>query len=224
MKYTVQQILKDKTGALNEKRMETAAKNKKGFHVATKAAVSGDMVRAVGNTFNFFDYDGDVLTPGSVTKTLQNRDIPVYHLKDHNFSTDGLIGSMQSVGVEQVETLEYGSVPALVFESKIKGFEWYKEGVISQHSIGFRYEQIELAIRDDDGTEEQKNWTTYIDNVINKTEAEEFGFFYLVKEISLYEISAVLRGANRLTSTLKAKDLQAVKSATQLLNSLNYKL
>lgn len=224
MKYTAKQIKEDKKGALNEKKMETANKDKKGYHVATKAAIKDDIVRAVGNTFNFFDYDADVLTSNSCDETLKNRDIPVYHLRDHKFSTDGIIGSMQKVSVEKVDLIDFGAVDALVFESKVKGFEWYKEGVISQHSIGFRYEDIKLAIMEDQGSEEEKRFQTYIDKVINKEEAIEAGYFYLVTKINLFEISAVLRGANRLTSTLKATDYKSEKSATQLLNNLNFKL
>lgn len=222
LKYTIKQILNDKKGALNEKMMLTSEKNKKGIHIATKGAVNGDSVRAVGNTFNFFDFDGDVLTPGSVTDTLKNRDIPVYHLKDHKFSTDGLIGSIQNIGVEKVDTIEYGAVDALVFESIVKNFEWYKEKVISQHSIGFRYVDISLAIREDQGSEEEKRWTSYIDHIINKNEAIEAGYFYLVEKINLYEISAVLRGANRLTSVLKSHDLQKIRTVNTMLNDLNF--
>lgn len=224
MKYTAKQILNDKKGALNEKFMETSTKNKKSVHIATKQAVNGDTIRAAGNVFNFFDYDGDVLTPGSVTETLKNRDVPVYHLKDHKFSTDGLIGNIKQIGVEKIDLEQFGAVEALTFESKIKGFDWYKEGVISQHSIGFRYDEIVLAIRDDNGTEEEKNWLTYIDNVINKEEVNDFGYFYLVSKIELYEISAVLRGANRLTTTLKAKDYRNAKTAAELINNLKFTL
>lgn len=131
---------------------------------------------------------------------------------------------MQNIYVDKVLTDEYGSVDALVFESKINGFEWYKEGVISQHSIGFRYEDIKLAIRDDEEGEEKLLWNKYINTIINKEEAEELGFFYLVEKINLFEISAVLRGANRLTSTLKSNDCNNMKTAYELLNNLNFKL
>lgn len=220
--YSIKEILSDKKGALNEKKQLTAQKNKKGYHVGTKQAVNGDTVKAVANTFNFFDYDADVLTPKCTDETLKNRDIPVYHLKDHKFNTDGLIGTIKSVTVEDVDTLEFGLTKALVFESQTKGFIWYKEGVISQHSIGFRYEEIKLAIREDNNSEEQKLFESYIENIINKDEAIEAGYFYLVDKINLFEISAVLRGANRLTSTLKAKDLTSEKSALDILNNLKY--
>lgn len=222
MKYTLKQILEDKQGALNEKIQSTETKNKKGYHVATKQAVSGDMVRAVANTFNFFDYDADVLTPDSTTETLKDRDIPVYHLKNHKFDTDGLIGAIKQIGVEEIETEEFGKTPALTFESETTDFEWYKKGVISQHSIGFRYEDIRLAVREGGSSDEEKLFAQYIDQIINKDEALEAGYYYLVSKINLYEVSAVLRGANRLTSTLKAKDLNSEKSAIEILNRLNF--
>lgn len=220
--YTVKEILADKKGALNEKRLTTSTRNKKGLHVATKQALNRDTIKAVANTFNFFDYDADVLTPDSCNETIKNRSIPVYHLKDHKFNTDGLIGTIKNIEVLQVETDEFGKVPALVFDSKTEGFKWYKEGVITQHSIGFRYEDIKLAIMEDEQSEEQKLFESYINQIINKEEAKEIGYFYLVSKINLFEISAVLRGANRLTSTLKSKDLKSEKSAFEILNKLNF--
>lgn len=224
MKYTLKQILDDKKNALKQHKDYTKDKNKKGYHVATKQAVNDGIVKAAGNVFWFFDYDGDVLTPDSVTDTLKDRDIAVYHLKNHQFNTDGLIGSMQKVYVDKINTDEYGEVDALLFESEIVDFEWYKKGVINQHSIGFRYEDIALAVREDNGSDEEKLYHTYIDNVINKEEVEEQGYYYLVRKINLFEISAVLRGANRLTSTLKAKDSDSQKTAIEILNNLNFKL
>ena len=224
MHYTLAQILADKKGALKEHKDATKDKNKKGYHVATKQAVDGDIVKAVANTFWFFDYDADVLTPQSVDETIKNRDIPIYHLKDHKFNTDGLIGEIKSVKVDIVNTEEFGSTNALVFESQTSGFEWYKKGVISQHSIGFRYLDIELATREGDGEKENQLYINNIDKIINKDEVEEIGYFYLVNKINLFEISAVLRGANRLTSVLKSTDSASEKTAAQLLNKLNFKL
>lgn len=222
MKYSLKQILDDKKNALKEHKDNTKNKNKSGYHVATKQSVNDGLVKAAGNVFWFFDYDADVLTPDSVTETLKNRDIAIYHLKNHQFNTDGLIGSMQKVYVDEIETEEFGNVEALLFESEISDFEWYAKGVINQHSIGFRYDDIELAVREDAGSKEEQLYKQYVDRVINKEEVNDIGYFYLVRKITLYEISAVLRGANRLTSSLKVKDCESEKAAYEILNKLKF--
>ena len=42
----------------------------------------------------------------------------------------------------------------------------------------------------------------FIDTVINKEDVEEYGFMWIVREIKLFENSAVIWGANELTPTL----------------------
>jgi hypothetical protein len=46
-------------------------------------------------------------------------------------------------------------------------------------------------------------WNKYYKDIINKEFVDEYGFFWVVNEIKLLEVSAVLFGANELTPTLE---------------------
>ena len=59
-----------------------------------------------------------------------------------------------------------------------------------------------MAINDSE-KEEFKTWSENIDKIVNKEDALELGYFWLVQECKLIEISAVTRGSNSLTPTLE---------------------
>jgi hypothetical protein len=76
----------------------------------------------------------------------------------------------------------------------------YKEGLIDQHSIGFRY--MDLRWLDNESDE----WGKTLEKLLNPEDAENAGFLYLVSEVQLYEISSLDGfGANRLTPYLGVK-------------------
>ena len=75
----------------------------------------------------------------------------------------------------------------------------YKEGIYNQHSIGFRYVQIDYVEKDDD------NWAKFIETSVNPEDVEKFGYGFDVKEINLHEWSTVAFGANKLTPYLGTK-------------------
>jgi hypothetical protein len=66
-----------------------------------------------------------------------------------------------------------------------------------------RYIKLDLAVNDEDYKEEYAEWNKYINEIGNKEEAEELGYFWAVKEAVLIEISAVLMGSNELTPTIE---------------------
>ena len=69
---------------------------------------------------------------------------------------------------------------------------------VDQHSVGMQYVKIDLAVNDEDYEEEYKLWQDNIDQIGNKEQAEQKGYFWLVREAKLIEISAVLLGSNEL--------------------------
>lgn len=175
-------------------------------------------VKLVGNTALFSDSYNDVLAPDSWKKTIaehgpQGSDV-IYHLKDHMHTDEAIVGDFTELGTENIplKSLGYpgtGSAPALVGISDVKKeygaktFGRYKSGRVRQHSIGFQYMKLELAVNDKDYKEEFALWNAHYDQIINKDKVDEKGFFWWVSEIKLYEISAVLFGANELTPVLE---------------------
>jgi hypothetical protein len=73
-----------------------------------------------------------------------------------------------------------------------------------------QYVKIDLAVNDSQYEEEYKVWSDNIDQIGNREHAEEKGYFWLVREAKLIEISAVLMGSNTLTPTINepSKDTQ----------------
>jgi hypothetical protein len=85
-----------------------------------------------------------------------------------------------------------------------KTYNLYEDGQIKQHSIGLQYVQILLclnSLNEDDATE-KKNWDKYYPQVINKEDVDETNYFWAVIEAKIFEVSAVLFGANILTPVL----------------------
>jgi hypothetical protein len=70
--------------------------------------------------------------------------------------------------------------------------------------VGMQYVKIDLAVNDEDEEEEYKVWQDNIGKIANREAVEKEGFFWLVREAKLIEISAVLMGSNPITPTLEA--------------------
>lgn len=173
-------------------------------------------VKIVGNTAYWCDNDMDVLIADCWKKTIKDRKDLIKHLRDHVYQLDAEVGDPVNIYSQDISLLELGinmagTTQALIMESDVqksyneKVFNKYKSGKIQQHSIGFQYIKLELAINDEESEKEFDFWNKYYDLVINKDRIDERGFFWVVSEIKLMEISAVLFGSNELTPTLDTR-------------------
>ena len=172
----------------------------------------------IGNTYNWMDSHQDVHAKNVFSKTIKERSI--FHLHDHKFELTAKVGEPLKVYEDTIKWADLGinkegETMALFMDSRIlksyneRIFIEYKSGLINQHSVGMQYVKIDLAINDEEEEEEYKTWTDNIDNLGNKEEAEKLGYFWLVREAKLIEISAVLLGSNSLTPTIEPlKDTQ----------------
>jgi hypothetical protein len=169
-------------------------------------------VKIAANAAMWMDSQKDILLRDSWAKSIRDGKGNL-HLKDHTYELDAEIGDVvniysQDISLTELGLSKAGTTQVLVYESDVKKsyderiFNKYKTGKIKQHSIGLQYVKIELAINDDDYKEELAVWNKYINQIINKQDAEQDGYFWAVSEIKLIEVSAVLLGANELTPTL----------------------
>ena len=162
-------------------------------------------IKAVVNTYNFFDSDYDVLRLGCAKRSIDNRGAgsnandKILHAFNHNLS------ELPGKSILEDEII-IDKVPVLYVESKLSESTdgenlliKYKEGIYNQHSIGFQYKQIEYIER------ETAEWEEYLKDLINPEEAEKIGFGWDVKEINWFEWSTVAFGANKLTPYLGTK-------------------
>jgi phage head maturation protease len=165
----------------------------------------GRVVTGFFNTFNYFDTDGDVLMLGSAKKSIQERGplaqsvAKIKHAMFHDLTR--LPGKIQVL-----EEREQDGMSGIYFETKMSkttegmdALQNYLDGVYDNHSIGFKYINIEAVQK---GTNE---WAKYMNILVNPKDAEERDFMFIVKEIALYEGSTVAFGANTLTPFLGVK-------------------
>lgn len=172
-------------------------------------------VEVVANTCLWMDSQSDVLLIDSAKRSIQNNKSLMVHIHDHKYSVEAKIGEVVDVQLRMMNWRDLGvAIPGqtqcIVFLTDVmedyntKVFNQYKAGKIQQHSIGLCYLSggIELAINDPDYEKEIDFWNKYIDQIGNKDEAIEQGYFWVVSEFKLLENSCVLFGANILTPTL----------------------
>ena len=172
-------------------------------------------VKAVINTTNILDSHGDVHIPGIWSKSVkENKNI--LHVREHQSSKFDYIisqGKDLNVTTESFSFKELGfkfdgNTEALLFESKIRKsanefmYNRYKDGNVSNHSVGMRYVKLALAINDKDEVSEFAVWEKYYGQIANKADADNAGYFWAVTEAKVIEGSAVPLGSNTVTPTI----------------------
>ena len=191
---------------------------------------SGIVVDVVANLAGWMDSDNDVLRKTAYNKTIADNGNNFLFLRDHQMLTTSIIAKTLEVYTKQLQYSELGingigTATALMFkgylDEKISGETYwkYKEGIIKQHSIGFWYMGLNMAINDPDFEEEYKLWKDQIGNVINREKAEAEGWFWDVAEIKLVENSAVPLGASSKTPTMSIEEVEKSEAAASTSNS-----
>ncbi|NRA92151.1 MAG: hypothetical protein HRU26_05605 [Psychroserpens sp.] len=180
----------------------------------------------IGNTYLWMDSHDDVHAKGCFSKSIKERQDKIFHLHDHEFKLTSKVGEPiniyeKDVSWKDLGVNESGVTMALHMDSEIlkeynaQIFNAYKDNGIDQHSVGMQYVKIDLAVNDEDYEDEYKLWQDNIDKLGNPEQAEEKGFFWLVREAKLIEISAVLLGSNELTPTLNEIKVEAVENTSE---------
>jgi hypothetical protein len=126
------------------------------------------IVKGLGSVFGNIDSDGDVIEKGAFAKTIQENRSRIKYLYQHRL--DQPVGTMEELK-ETTEGLEFVAKLAIKTRLGRDVFEMIKAGVITENSVGF-------------ATVKQQ---------FNKSESVNY-----IKEVKLYEISAVTLAANPL--------------------------
>lgn len=138
-------------------------------------------VKAVWSRMNNVDLDSDIIVPEAFSKTLMERGPVgknlVWSLVDHQADMNNVIGKPESLYVEG--DMLIAVTPIVGTEKGTDMLKMYEAGLINQHSIGFS------TLKSDWQDQSQK--------------------VRVIKELKLYEGSAVLWGANPETPTLSVK-------------------
>ena len=186
----------------------------------------------VANTYMYMDSHDDVHDKGCFSKSIKERQDKIFHLHDHEFKITSKVGEPIKVYEESVswKDLGYnanGTTEALLMDTEVikdynpQIYNEYKANKINQHSVGMQYVKIELAVNDEEYEAEYKVWKDKIDSIGNREYAESKGYFWLVKEAKLIEVSAVLLGSNDLTPTLSQETKDIIVEAEIITSAIN---
>jgi len=138
-------------------------------------------VKAVWSRMNNVDLDNDIIVPEAFTKTLMERGPSgknlVWSLVDHKADMNNVIGKPEQLYVEG--DMLVAITPIVGTDKGTDMLKMYEAGLINQHSIGF--------------STMKQDWQDDSKQV------------RLIKEVKLYEGSAVLWGANPETPTISVK-------------------
>jgi hypothetical protein len=173
----------------------------------------------VANTYNWMDSHDDVHLSGIFAKSIQERANKIPHLHDHKFEIGAKVGRPASFAEvpmkwRQLGWEKNGDTQALMMVSQIekrlneKVYDEYLNDQVDQHSVSMQYVKIELAANDENYVQEYKAWQEVFPLLGNKAQAEQKGYFWVVREAKLIEVSAVLLGSNELTPTMGSKIFQ----------------
>lgn len=182
---------------------------------AETTLVEGEiMVRAIINTTNIMDSHVDVHLPGIWKKSLSENKY-ILHLQEHQRTHDHVISDNVTAYTKNLtwQSIGYpyeGTTQALVFDSVVSEdrnefmYEQYSKGWVKQHSVGMRYVKVYLCCdsKDEWAINYKENWDKYIDQVVNKDDVINEGYFYAVVEAQVIEGSSVVFGSNSATPTI----------------------
>lgn len=166
-------------------------------------------VVGIGNTYNYFDNDMDILLPGCAAKSIREHGVnsksyKIKSLADHDMTKrDAVFTVLEERNVDGKDVLyfEKQMMNTTLGNDKLQE---YLSGAIDQHSIGFLYMDASWVSPETEHGNSQV-WDKLMNSVINADALKAAGYAYVVKQIKLYEISSVAFGANPLTPTLGVK-------------------
>lgn len=136
-------------------------------------------VKAAYNKVNIKDHDGEIIEHTAYDKTIKERGPigknMIWHLTDHNPSLKNAVGKFKELRLENDYLVGVTDIPNTTWGNDV--LEFYRTGTINQHSIGFSVPDGKAYTDQDTGVR-------------------------IIKEVKLFEGSAVLWGANEWTPTL----------------------
>ena len=170
--------------------------------------------RVIANSTLIRDSHKDVHKNGWAAKTLkENKRIALRN--QHRGGLENILirpimpytidTTWQAIGFK-----EFGNTQILVIDLEINkntvpDYIWdgFLNYTIDAFSVGMQYVDIKMAINDSDYKEEFAIYNQYINEIVNKDEVNEDGYFYLVSEAKLFEISPVDDASNNRTGIMR---------------------
>jgi hypothetical protein len=191
--------------------------------VENNEPVEGELpVEIISNMSGWCDSQKDVMLKDSWKKSITEIGASgqkiCYHLKNHDYSMDAIIGKNADFYSKDIDLSLFNlktdlkKAQGLICKSTVmqrydeKVYALYQDLQVKQHSIGLQYINIVLCLDslNEEDAQEKKNFDKYYPQVINKEKVDDNGYFWAVIEAKILEVSAVLFGANILTPVLSS--------------------
>ena len=175
-----------------------------------------NIIIGYGNFWNYFDSDEDVLFPGVIDKSLNERGPQsstkrkIAYCYQHDIKRP--IGRYMILKDDGLGAYYEARMSAAEHDILIK----VQEGILEQNSIGFNYVWNKIKWV----SIESPEFKFYSDKIININDVIQNGGFYGVFEVELWEMSLVTQGANELSQVFGLKG----KSKPDQLKILNDKI
>jgi hypothetical protein len=183
------------------------------------------------STTNYMDSHKDVHFNGSMTKTAKEQNGKVVYALDHELKFDSIIAWQKDVnmfianiGWDMVGKNYLGTTEALVFEinkDAITRKDVLKaiENKVSefQNSIRMLYVTVKLGLDSNakENAENKKYFDMRINEIVNKEQAIEDGYFWGVEELKIYkEGSLVTAGGSNDATSIYNKNIEAVNNTS----------
>ena len=180
-------------------------------------------VKVIINTTKVMDSHMDVHIDGLWDKSLKENK-RIMHVQEHKtYEFDKIISSGEDLDAytkmynwKDLGVDSDGQTQALEFKSNVREdrnkymHNQYKNDWVDNHSVGMQYVKLKLAINDEDYEAEKSMWDQNIDKVVNRSVAEEKGYFWAVTEAKVIEGSAVPNGSNPVTPTISVENKNRV--------------
>jgi len=153
------------------------------------------------SVFDVIDSDNDIIRRGAFKKSIQERGVDsgsnrkIAFLRYHDWQQP--IGKFLELSEDEKGLFAVGQLSNSTLGNDT--FEDYKDGIITEHSIGFQYVKDKIRWIDD--------------------ETKEAGGFFEVSEVKLWEGSAVTFGANEFTNVVEVAKSEGKTETAQKIST-----
>ena len=155
----------------------------------------------------------------------------IFYIADHKLELTSIIAfpkdvhmSIQEIAWKDLGADYSGNTEALIFKVDTSNIELDQakkvidKNIDIDHSVRMQYIKYDLAMNSDQSDHKafKKLWDSTIDQVANKKQAEEQGYYWAVKEARVFkEGSMVLAGSNDITPMLTSDKHIEPEDSTQ---------
>lgn len=195
--------------------------------------ISGDFiqVKTIINTTNVIDSHMDLHLKGIWNKTVSDNPFS-HHLKSHKSDFEFVISDKAKSYNDKMNFKDLGLSVDMEMDANINEFvmerkklplmfDAYKNGEVTQHSIGMMYVNFDIAFYDEQSQKEMDFFNQMKEQAINPEVADEYGYLWVVSEAKKREGSAVVFGSNSITPTLSVKNYEPPTSTRKIEPSLD---